>query len=181
MDKRTVRAERSKAALKNAFIDLLRTEEPEQITVVKLCKKAELNRSTFYAHYDYIDMMIQEILLENLKDVYANIESQWFLPLENGGVDRAVIKEYLDRFLKNAVLWRFCTCENNAKYTTLIIQLQVGLTVGPTNDPARYYYAFFHNAGVLNLVLEWLSNGKPVPMESIEEIIHEYSTILYKA
>ena len=181
MDKRTVRGERSKTALKSAFIDLLETMEPEEISVVELCSKAGLNRSTFYAHYDYKDLMIREILRENLSDVYINMESQWLLPLENGGVNRAVITAYIDRFLENAVLRRFCTCENSGKYITLIIQLQVELTLGPTNDPAKYYYAFFHNAGVLNLVLEWLNKGKPIPIGTIEEIVHEYSKVLYRA
>lgn len=108
--------------------------------------KAELNRSTFYAHYNYTDMMIREILRENLENIYTNIESQWSLPLENGGVDPTVIKEYINRFLDNTVLRRFCTCENSSKYITLIAQLQVDITLGPTDDPVRYYYAFFHNA-----------------------------------
>ncbi len=180
MDKRTARAERSKAAMKAAFLELLKTDEPEQITVVALCKKAELNRSTFYAHYDYIDMLIRDILRENLEVLYTNIDSQWSLPLENGGVARAVIKEYITRFLDNAVLRRFCTCENSGKYITLITQLQVEITLGPTSDPVRYYYAFFHNAGVLNLVLEWLSNDRSIPIEKIEEIVHEFSKILYR-
>lgn len=181
MDKRVLRSERSKDALKCAFTDLLKTLEPEEITVVELCKKAGLNRSTFYAHYDYIDMLVRDVLRENLEDVYANLGDQWALPLENGGVDLAVIEDYINRFLNNAVLQRFCTCENSGKYITLIAQLQVGITLGPASDPVRYYYAFFHNAGVLNLVLEWLGNGKSIPMEKIVEIVHEYSKTLYRS
>lgn len=167
--------------MKAAFLDLLQTEEPEQITVVAICEKAGVNRSTFYAHYDYIDLMIRDILRENLEVIYANMESQWSLPLENGGVDRTVIKDYITRFLDNAVLRRFCTCENSGKYITLITELQVDITLGPTSDPVRYYYAFFHNAGVLNLVLEWLRNDKSITLKDIGEIVHEYSTILYRA
>ena len=179
MDKRTARAERSKAAMKDAFLDLLQTMEPEEISVATLCRKAGRNRSTFYAHYDYIDMMIQEILRENLENIYTNIESQWSLPLENGGIVRTVITEYINRFLDNTVLRRFCTCENSGKYITLITQLQVDITLGPTKDPVKYYYAFFHNAGVLNLVLEWLRSGRSIPEGNVVEIVHDFSKVLY--
>lgn len=167
--------------MKAAFLDLLQTMEPEEITVVELCEKAGRNRSTFYAHYGYIDLLIKEILRENLKDIYINIESQWALPLENGGVDRIVISDYIKRFLNNAVVRRFCTCENSGKYITLITQLQVDITLGPTEDPVKYYYAFFHNAGVLNLVLEWLRNGKSIPEKKLVEIVHEFSKVLYRS
>ena len=47
MDRRNARAAQSKAALKNAFLALFQSKEPEEITVVVLCRKAGVNRSTF--------------------------------------------------------------------------------------------------------------------------------------
>ena len=38
---------------KNAMMDLLKEKKAvEKITVKELCERAELNRSTFYAHYN---------------------------------------------------------------------------------------------------------------------------------
>ena len=42
MDRRTARADQSRAALKKAFLELFQTKEPEEITVVELCRKAGL-------------------------------------------------------------------------------------------------------------------------------------------
>ena len=47
MDRRIARGEQSKAALKAAFLALFQTKEPETITVIELCKKAGVHRSTF--------------------------------------------------------------------------------------------------------------------------------------
>ena len=47
MDRRKIRTEKSKAALKAAFVELFQIKEPETISVVELCRKAGLNRSTF--------------------------------------------------------------------------------------------------------------------------------------
>ena len=180
MDRRIARADRSRTALKEAFLSIFQSKEPEKITVVELCEKAGVNRSTFYAHYGYMDNLIQEVLWEAVADVFVGMETQWNLPLENGGVARAVIETYLTRFLNNPTVRRFCTCANGGKYRALIVRAQVELTLGPSSDPVSYYTAYYHNAGVLNCVLEWLNNGKPIPEQEVTEIIHESSKIMYR-
>ena len=179
MDRRTARADQSRAALKKAFLELFQTKEPEEITVVELCRKAGLNRSTFYAHYSYVDELIKEIIWDCVKDVYFDLGTQWNLPLDDGGVDRKIISTYIHRFLNNPTLRRFCTCDNSEKYRTLIIRAQIELTLGESKDPARYYIAYFYNAGVLNFTQEWFSNGMPLHEDSFVEIIHEFSKVMY--
>ena len=180
MDRRIARGEQSRAALKAAFLALFQTKEPETITVIELCKKAGVHRSTFYAHYEYMDQLIQEVLLDSVAVVCEGFAPQWDLPLENGGVPRRIIDFYLRRFLSDPTLRRFCTCQNSGRYRGLIIRAQVEVSLGPTKDPVRYYAAYCHNAGVLNCVLEWLNNGMPVPGEEIGEIIHESSKVMYR-
>ena len=107
MDQRVARSRRSRAKLKEAFLELFQTKEPEEITVVELCQKAGLNRSTFYAHYDYLDKLIRSILWESVEEVLDGLGIQWNLPLEDGGVDRNVIRIYLRHFLSNPTLRRF--------------------------------------------------------------------------
>ena len=180
MDRRVVRGEQSKAALKAAFLELFQTKEPENISVVELCRKAGVHRSTFYAHYEYMDLLIREVLWNSVAEVCVGFDQQWDLPLEDGGVARSLIESYLRRFLANPTLRRFCTCLNSSKYWALIIRAQVELSLGPTSDPVRYYTAYFHNAGVFNCVLEWLANGKPIPGDAVIEILHEYSRVMYR-
>ena len=180
MDQRIARSERSRTALKRAFLELFQWKEPEEITVVELCQKAGVNRSTFYAHYDYMDKLIRDVLWERVALVFGSMETQWDLPLQNGGADRGVIAAYIHRFLNDPTLRRFCTCANSGNYRTLIIRAQVDITLGPTKDAATYYAAYFQNAGVLNLLLEWLNEGPSIPEESIVEIIHEFSKVMYR-
>ena len=180
MDQRTLRADRSKSALKAAFLELFQMKEPEEITVVELCQKAGLNRSTFYAHYDYMDMLIRDVLRESVAEVIGLL-TQWNLPMEDGGASREVIASYLRRFLHNPTLRRFCTCANSGKYRSLIIRAHVELSFGPIRDPIQYYKAYYHNAGSLSFILEWLTNGSPLPGETVVEIIHEFSKGMYQS
>ena len=182
MDRRTVRSERSKATLKAAFLELFQTKEPEEITVVELCQKAGLNRSTFYAHYEYMHNLVQEVLWESVKKVLeGHTSTQWDLPLEeDGGVDRDYIISYMHRFLNDPTIQRFCRCKNSGNYRALVIRAHVVLTLGSSQDPVRYYAAYCHNACVLNFLLEWFNDGSPIPEETAAGIIHDFSRIMYK-
>ncbi|MBR4742668.1 MAG: TetR/AcrR family transcriptional regulator [Oscillospiraceae bacterium] len=181
MDRRTARTERSRAALKEAFLTFFQTKDPEKITVVELCEAAGLNRSTFYAHYSCMDELIREVLRESVEEMLAGFESQWNLPLDDGGVDRDVIAFYVQRFLNSPTVRRFCTCANSGNYRALIIRAHIDLSLGELTDPIRYYTAYYHNAGVLSLLWEWLGSGFPIPQETIVEITHEVSKVMYRA
>ena len=180
MDKRKARTEKSKAALKAAFLELFQTKEPESISVVELCEKSGLNRSTFYAHYSVMADLIHEVLWESVAEVFSGMGPQWNLPLEDGGVERRAIADYLRRFAANSTVMRFCTCKNNGKYRNLIIRAHVDLTLGTAIDPVRYYAAYYHNAGVLNLILEWINNGTMLSEDECVGLIHEFSKVMYR-
>jgi len=179
MDLRNARSKKSKDALKSAFLEMVQTKEPEDITVVELCERAGLNRSTFYAHYGYMDNFIREVLWESVGKIIG-VAQQWDLPLEDGGVQRSFISEYLQRFLSDPTVRRFCTCKNSGNYRTLIIRAHAELSLGTPSDQVRYLTAYFHNAGVLNLLLEWLNSRSAVPQETIVEMIHEFSKVMYR-
>ena len=54
-----------------AMLDLMKDMEFERITVKRICERAQVNRSTFYAHfidiYDMLDKMERELRKELLK------------------------------------------------------------------------------------------------------------------
>lgn len=52
---------RSKKLIKDAVLTLLCTKDPVDIKVTEITKLAEINRGTFYAHYDTVYDVIDEI------------------------------------------------------------------------------------------------------------------------
>ena len=48
---KNLRIKYTKMFLKNAILELLKEKPLNKITIQELCDKAEVNRSTFYAHY----------------------------------------------------------------------------------------------------------------------------------
>ena len=68
-----------------ALIQLLNEKDYEYITVKEVCKKAGVNRSTFYLHYESIDDLLEETLeyinkkfldyFEDTSDFITNIKT----------------------------------------------------------------------------------------------------------
>ena len=54
-------AVRSKTMIRQAFLELLQEKPYEKITVTDIAQRADLNRSTFYAHYPDVQGLIEEI------------------------------------------------------------------------------------------------------------------------
>lgn len=52
---------RSRRMIREAFLELLEEKEFPKITVTDIVKRADLNRSTFYAHYPDVNGVIEEI------------------------------------------------------------------------------------------------------------------------
>jgi AcrR family transcriptional regulator len=52
---------RSKRLIRQAFVELLQEKDLEKITVTDIITRADLNRGTFYAHYQDVRAVIEQI------------------------------------------------------------------------------------------------------------------------
>lgn len=74
-----IRIMRSKKAISNALIALIKEKDFKTITITDIVNKAGVNRGTFYKHYAYKDDIITEIqddCLEKFADVLKNNYSE---------------------------------------------------------------------------------------------------------
>ncbi len=70
---------RSKRLIRQAFLTLLETKQPSDITIMDVVREANINRATFYAHYsclrdlaDEIEKEVIDKMMELLKDFRAD-------------------------------------------------------------------------------------------------------------
>ena len=82
------RIKKTRQALKEAYIHLIETYSEEEITVSMIAQHADLNRTTFYAHYsnkeEFLEEAVDELLEEFRKailepfqiDTNINVQSQ---------------------------------------------------------------------------------------------------------
>ncbi|MGN0522202.1 MAG: TetR/AcrR family transcriptional regulator [Eubacterium sp.] len=70
------RIKRTKAAVFNAVLDLMVEKDTSKITVLELCKRADINKSTFYLHYKSMDDCLQscfQIIMNGVIDLSKRI------------------------------------------------------------------------------------------------------------
>lgn len=72
MAKEDMRTKRTKKALKKAIIKLMMNESIDKISVTDLCNEAEINRVTFYSHYNGKFDLLHDLL----DDISLSIDAE---------------------------------------------------------------------------------------------------------
>lgn len=67
-------AQRSRRMIRQAFLELLQEKEYAKITVTDIVTRADLNRSTFYAHYPDVSGVVEELQQEIVRQNLAVLE-----------------------------------------------------------------------------------------------------------
>ena len=110
-------AVRSRKLIRQAFTELLKEKEFEKITVTDIVKRADINRSTFYAHYPDVFGVIDEIqqeILDYTQTVLNHMDFKSFF--EN---PKPILNEIIKIAEDNQELYRLLSSSN-----MLVKQLQ---------------------------------------------------------
>ena len=72
------RIQKTKNAIKTSYRNLLMEKNNSKITITELAEHANIDRKTFYLHYDSIDSIAHEIMEENLVELKEVLETNGF-------------------------------------------------------------------------------------------------------
>lgn len=179
--KNDARIMKSKAAIQTAFLELLEEKGFQKISASEIIKRAEINRSTFYAHYDdKFDLMnsIENDLLLQFKQIAEQAPFDYTAPgqIESNAVLSHVLR-VLSFFTDNSRILTLLTGENgdptfSSKLQNFIMttSLEKHMTV---MLPIPVNYASAAVLGMLSgLLMEWIKGGyKETPEEFIDIIL----------
>lgn len=182
--KNNQRSKETKNCILNIFCELLKQKNISKITVQEVCQKADINRSTFYAHYrDIYDLLenIENDMERQIKDIFydKNNTSGWGLPehcfenlfyfiLEN--ID--FYKAYVKNTSKNYIL-------TFSIFTSYENQLQpLFRRIGIHNEIEAIYRIKYFMGGLNAIIHEWIGTGCQESPEDLANFIYgEYSLI----
>ncbi|MGG5318785.1 TetR/AcrR family transcriptional regulator [Enterococcus sp. AZ072] len=154
--------------IKKNFILLLQTKELHEIKVAQLCKLAEINRSTFYAHFIDIYDLSEKITAE-IEDKYLYMVN---LAGDNVGLKQAFFELFAD-VKKNPKIYQAYFKINPTKG---LLFKEHDETTGESHNDFLKYNSIFFRTGITAVVKLWLEN---VCEESIEEmtalVLNKYS------
>ncbi len=163
--KNNKRRQATRKKIESIFIELLKEKEISKITVSEIIKKAEINRSTFYANYiDIYDLAdkISERLEKEVNELYENDT------YNNCGND------YLKLFRHIRDNQQFYIAYFKLGYDS---KHAIDLSVLKENIYAPsdniHYHIQFHKAGMNAIIKLWLDSGCLETPEEMMEIVKE--------
>ena len=164
------------------MVELLRDNPIEKITVKQLCETADINRSTFYAHYSDPFDLLQHLEQEVINRLMEHISQSVFVEeTEDVTMVLGIILNYIQ---ENADLFEVLLSENGDmafQKDIMRITQQKTITELQNNkklDPdTSSYIQSFEIAGALSIVQKWLKNGM---VESTQRMSKLMLTLLYQ-
>ncbi len=162
------RAKMTRRILKHSLIELMREKPIHEISIKKICETADINRSTFYHHYNSQYELFDDIFNDLGSDIYKiavkNIEK--------------------DDWLKIILTETFEYLEFHRKTVLVVLSENSHFSMGEklTNFLERFfafkatsvadsYCAQFISAGTISIVWRWLNNETRISAKDLAETI----------
>ena len=174
-NKTDLRIIKTRNGLYDALILLLKEKTFEEIKVSDICKKALINRSTFYAHFQdkyelfasLIDDLKQSLNYE-LKNINKDLTvKEYYIELIKVFLDHIEGKEEIYRSIminnKNSIIMDMIYDTINEDISKKLDDLDI-----PTDVASSYYLG-----GVVNVGMFWLRNGKKYTKEEMLDFLNK--------
>ena len=164
------RVQYTKRALAAALIKLMRENHISKISVKALCEAADVNRSTFYAHfrnqYDLLDHVEAEALGDLKARLLADDESR----------TRNVV-QILEYAKENADVFLMLLDESDGSFQQQIMELahlvdlQMSDAPGAVEADKQEYMYLFAVSGALGMLSHWLKKATPQSPAEMSELL----------
>ena len=171
----------------NALLSLLEKKPFEYITIREICETAEVNRSTFYLHYDNTSDLLNETIEHLFSRFYSYFDGlDVMTTMEVLNCDLKDLKFIDDRFLRpylsfvkenrrvfSAVLTRPGEFDSKA-----VFQRMFDTIFAPILDRFHYpkedqnFVIMFYLNGITAIVTEWIKQDCAKSIEEVSAIIH---------
>ncbi|MCR1955640.1 TetR/AcrR family transcriptional regulator [Clostridioides mangenotii] len=165
----------TKKVINESLLDLLQSKEIHQVTVTDICKRADINRGTFYSHYkDAFD------LLQTMEDDLFNqiIEYIKDIPIEN--YKDILLLKVLKLIESNKDLCKILFCKqkdsrilNRILYVARKTDIErIFKSSGDFNNIYLDYSIKYAVGGTFAIIQSWLEGDLTESPEEIVEIIN---------
>jgi AcrR family transcriptional regulator len=175
------RVKYTKMFLKESLVELMREHPISKISVKMLCEAADINRSTFYAHYTDQYDLLKQLELEVIAELEKHITKDAFS--QQTAKTILSMNQILDYISRNADIFKILLSENGnstfQKEIMILAQEKIisDILSNPDIDErTSEYLQCFAVTGALSMVQKWLHDDM---IESTEKMSEFASKILY--
>ncbi|MDF2587175.1 MAG: TetR/AcrR family transcriptional regulator [Anaerocolumna sp.] len=157
--------------LQETLIECMQENHISKISVKQLCEKADINRSTFYAHfqdqYDLLNYTCNEAI-ENVKKHLGKQQFSDKKPISHQTLTRILeyAKENADLF--KALLSENCDLDIQRK---IMNEVMVYYPYAEYDERTSNYLSAFGLFGCISILQIWFKDGMPESPSKLSEII----------
>lgn len=108
-----LRIKKTKRAIRSAFCELIKEKPLEKITVREIAERAEINKTTFYAHYETVYDLVDQLEQEAVAEVISQLNTAQGLLSS----PRAFVKEIYTLLSKNQLCTELFSAPATAQFT----------------------------------------------------------------
>lgn len=168
---------RSRRFIRQAFLELLKEKRFDKITVTDIVNRADINRSTFYAHYTDVKALIEEIQYEIVNRSVSLIKEMDFLELLNSPVP--FLRKLIDIANENRELYAILgktalSFSQLEKIKVLLVEKAMNLSEIPEEIRRQKKFEVrvnFFVGGIINVYQQYLVGTlDATPEEIIDDI-----------
>ncbi len=158
----------TKKILKEALIEIMREKPIHEISIKKVCETADVNRSTFYHHYQ----SPQELYDDIINDITGEINVILNKNREKKATNSTIIAEMLSFAEENRELFLVILSDKGNISIGERLTNIIGQFIGADNgSELSMYCTQFISAGVANILWLWLNNEKRLPPKEVAGLI----------
>lgn len=172
--KNNQRTRLSKILLKNALMDLLSEKgSVTKISVRELCERADLNRSTFYAHYSEPKELLEEVEAALLDATREHLQR---IGAENDIGAHRYLLSFLIYIKENDKPFRTLLIdagdpEFRSKFMQQsIIQFVENLNISFPKDQEQYIYSYILN-GSTGVIIQWMRSDYSIDENALVDLL----------
>ena len=167
------RIRRTKRILRNSLIELLTSKDLNEITVSELTNHADVNRGTFYSHYQDVYDLFKEIEQGVLDDLLGILMPVFSSPQTWRAVLRESLMYMQDR---GKVFSIILSSTDSAFYDKIISRLHAVIkdvqVLSFSNEKREYneYLYVYCITGIINVMQSWHKRDYIHPIEEMAEL-----------
>lgn len=178
-DKIDRRVVKTRAAIRRAFRKLLKEKGLGKLTVSALAREADIDRKTFYLHYDSIDDLIDKEADTMVDDIISTTVSTARAGADYMGRVRAALSRVNELVVSDIELFEYMARNLSMDFVIGLIEKAVaryaerGPGGGRLGSEEVVYKMRFYLAGAVAVYSEWLCSDRSKPIGSVADVVAE--------
>ena len=166
-DKRT---RHTKKRIRQAMLECLNSTSLDKITVMQLCETADINRSTFYAHYPNpiaLYKVLEQSMSEGMSLHFQSLKSRSISYMDFLCHFLRYCKDERDLFL---ALYLTDSVSLKADFVELIERYGFLADTVPQNE--RTYIFVYYISGVFSVIARWLREDQERSIDEMAKLVY---------